>query len=128
MVTLGQSNAVVRRVVDHLVKLSGETTVPKHMHFFIAQQIVDTHHFIKHMRDEAQRVRDYIGQLNALIAEMKAIEDQGEVYDSLMCLRDDRRDENNKLMGLNELIAEVEELIAMKESHLERMDDASNSG
>ncbi|GKA03555.1 hypothetical protein Tco_0676336 [Tanacetum coccineum] len=65
------SNVVARRVVDDLVEFSGQTAVPKNC----------------------------IGQLNALIAEMEAMEDQDEVYDSLMCLRHDRRDENNKLMG-----------------------------
>nr|GEU63792.1 RNA-directed DNA polymerase, eukaryota [Tanacetum cinerariifolium] len=99
MTARGESNTVARRVVDDLVKFSGEATV----------------------------LKIYIGQLNALIAKREAMEDQGEVYDSSIWHRDDRRDENNKLMGLNELIAETKEHIALKEAHLETMDGASTS-
>nr|GEY00122.1 hypothetical protein [Tanacetum cinerariifolium] len=60
--------------------------------------------------------------LNALIAEMEALEDQGEVFDTLMGLRDDRRVENTKLMGLNELITQAEEEIEMKEAYVKLMD------
>nr|GEX59211.1 hypothetical protein [Tanacetum cinerariifolium] len=66
------SNLVARRVIDDLVVFNGETDVPKNL----------------------------IAQLNAMIAEMEAMEDQKEVYDSLMCLREDKRGENK----LNDLI------------------------
>ncbi|GJV20092.1 hypothetical protein Tco_1369112 [Tanacetum coccineum] len=65
--------AVARRVVDDLVEFSDETVVPKYMHFFIAQQIANTRSFINRMRDEAQSVRNCIGLLNALIAEMNML-------------------------------------------------------
>ncbi|GKF02281.1 lysine-specific demethylase JMJ25-like protein, partial [Tanacetum coccineum] len=42
------------------------------------------------------RLLTLIGQLNALIAELEAMEDQGELFDTLMSLRDDRRNENVK--------------------------------
>ncbi|GKF33847.1 hypothetical protein Tco_0107047, partial [Tanacetum coccineum] len=42
------------------------------------------------MREEANTSRNLIGQRNALIAEMEALEDQGEMFDTLMDLRDDR--------------------------------------
>ncbi|GJZ09888.1 hypothetical protein Tco_0544171 [Tanacetum coccineum] len=64
---------------------------------------------------------DFSGEtsmLTALIAELEAMGDEDEVFDTLMCLRDDIRDENTKLMGLNDAIAEAEEKIAMKEEHL----------
>nr|GEV88976.1 ribonuclease H-like domain-containing protein [Tanacetum cinerariifolium] len=44
---------------------------------------------------------------------------QGEVFDTLMGLRDDVRVENSKLMGLNELVTQAEEEIEMKEAQLE---------
>nr|GFA59874.1 hypothetical protein [Tanacetum cinerariifolium] len=71
------SNLVARRVIDDLVDFNGETDVPKNL----------------------------IAQLNEMIAEIEAMEDQKEVYDSLICLKEDKRGENNKLMALNDLIA-----------------------
>nr|GEW68532.1 hypothetical protein [Tanacetum cinerariifolium] len=56
--------------------------------------------------------------LNALIAEMEAFDDPGEAFDTLMGLRDDVRVEDAKLMGLNDLIAQAEEEIEMKEAQL----------
>ncbi|GJX21096.1 hypothetical protein Tco_0223773 [Tanacetum coccineum] len=87
MAAPGAGNQVARRVIDDLVDLSGETSVQGNL----------------------------IARLNALIAEMEALEDQGEVYDTLMGLRDDRHCENTKLMGLNDLITQAEE-IEMKEA------------
>ncbi|GJU15983.1 hypothetical protein Tco_1143949 [Tanacetum coccineum] len=55
---------------------------------------------------------------------LEAMGDQDEVFDSLMCLRDDIQDENTKLMGLNDVIAEAEEKIAMKEEHVKTMEAA----
>ncbi|GJR22876.1 hypothetical protein Tco_0971403 [Tanacetum coccineum] len=102
------SNLVVRRAIDDLADFSGETVVLKYIKFFIAQQIVEGRHFVNLMRDKAQTARNCIAQLNAIIAEMEAIEDQDEVYDSLICLKEDRRGENKKLMALNDLIAQAE--------------------
>ncbi|GJS71196.1 hypothetical protein Tco_0704037 [Tanacetum coccineum] len=65
----------------------------------------------------ARRVIDDL--LNALIAKMEAFEDQGEVFDTLMSLRDDRYVEETKLAGLNKLITQGEEEIEMKEAQLE---------
>nr|GFC55266.1 hypothetical protein [Tanacetum cinerariifolium] len=58
-------------------------------------------------------------QLNALIGEIEAFDDPGEAFDTLMGLRDDVRVEHAKLMGLNDLIAQAEEEIEMKEAQLE---------
>ncbi|GJV80371.1 hypothetical protein Tco_1516241 [Tanacetum coccineum] len=127
MAAPGPSNLVARRVIDDHVDFSGETAVPKYMNFFIVQQIAEAHHFVNLMRDEAQTASNCIAQLNDMIAEMEAMEDQEEVYDNFMCLKDGKRGENNKLMALNELIAEAEEEIETKEAHVEIMDAASNS-
>ncbi|GKB81283.1 hypothetical protein Tco_0948178 [Tanacetum coccineum] len=47
--------------------------------------------------------------LNALIAEMEALEDQGKLFDTLMDLRNDREATWIKLQGLNELITQTEQ-------------------
>ncbi|GKB10946.1 hypothetical protein Tco_0844869 [Tanacetum coccineum] len=69
------------------------------------------------MREEANTSRNLIGQRNALIAEMEALEDQGEMFDTLMDLRDDREAANTMLQGLNALIAQAKEEIETKEAH-----------
>ncbi|GJR31485.1 hypothetical protein Tco_1107717 [Tanacetum coccineum] len=48
---------------------------------------------------------------------MEALEDQGEVFDTLMGLRDARRVENTKLMGLNDLDTQAEEEIENNKKH-----------
>ncbi|GKE31416.1 hypothetical protein Tco_1450738 [Tanacetum coccineum] len=60
-----------------------------------------------------------IGQLTALVVEIEAFDDPGEVFDTLMGLRDDIRVEEAKLVGLNDLITQAEEEIKMKEAQLE---------
>ncbi|GKA25754.1 hypothetical protein Tco_0711863 [Tanacetum coccineum] len=91
-----QGNAVARRVIDDLVDFSGETSVDGYM-------------------------RNMIGQLTASVAEMEAFDDPGEVFDTLMGLRDDIRVEEAKLAGLNDLITQTEEEIKMKKVQLEVM-------
>ncbi|GJV08394.1 hypothetical protein Tco_1346050 [Tanacetum coccineum] len=59
-------NELARRVVDNLIDFNGQTF-------------------------EVQTCRNQIAQLNALIAEMEAFDDPGEVFDTLMGLRDDVR-------------------------------------
>ncbi|GJY81456.1 hypothetical protein Tco_0494207 [Tanacetum coccineum] len=71
------------------------------------------------MREEVQTCRNQTAQLNALIAEMEAFDDPGEVFDMLMGLKDDVRVEDAKLIGLNDLISYAEEEIEMKEAQLE---------
>ncbi|GJR09501.1 hypothetical protein Tco_0792153 [Tanacetum coccineum] len=58
------------------------------------------------MLEEVETCRNQIAQLNALIAEMKAFDDPGEVFARLMGLRDDVRVEKAKLMGLNKLVTQ----------------------
>ncbi|GJT95456.1 hypothetical protein Tco_1090974 [Tanacetum coccineum] len=41
-----------------------------------------------------------VGQLNALIAELEASEDVGEVWDTIMCLRDEQCKAEAKLADL----------------------------
>ncbi|GKC00559.1 hypothetical protein Tco_0986695 [Tanacetum coccineum] len=91
-------NQLVRRVIDDLVDFS-----------------------------KAQSSRNLLGQLNALIAEMEAFEYSGEVFDTLMGLRDDRRVKQTKLMGLNKLITQAEEEVEMKEAQVEAMNGVGNA-
>nr|GEW25467.1 hypothetical protein [Tanacetum cinerariifolium] len=112
-------NQLARRFVDDLIEFSGQTSVDGYMKFFKAQQISESCHFINRMREEVQTRQNQIAQLNALIAKMEAFDDPGEVFDTLMCLRDDVRVEHAKLMGLNELVTQAEEDIKMNEAQLE---------
>nr|GFA66690.1 hypothetical protein [Tanacetum cinerariifolium] len=88
-----KGNVIARRVIDDLVDCSDETSV-----------------------DEAQTSRNMVGQLTVLIGEMEAFDDQGEVFDTLMGLRDDMRVKEAKLVGINDLITQGEEEIEMKEA------------
>ncbi|GJV49659.1 hypothetical protein Tco_1439871 [Tanacetum coccineum] len=87
----------------------------------IEQQVDETRLFVNRMREEAQTSRNMIGQLTALVADMEAFDDPGEVFDTLMGLRDDIPVEEAKLAGLNDLITQAEKEIEMKEAQLEVM-------
>ncbi|GKB26554.1 hypothetical protein Tco_0865955 [Tanacetum coccineum] len=121
MAAPGGANQIARRVIDDLIEFSGETSVDGYMSFFKSQQIAKSRGFINRMREEANTVRNLVGQLNALIAEMEALEDQGELFDTLMDLRDDREAAQTKLQGLNELITQAEEEIETKEAQIQAM-------
>ncbi|GKD88180.1 hypothetical protein Tco_1363687 [Tanacetum coccineum] len=103
MVALGPSNQVARRAIDELMEFSGETQVPKYIKFFIEQQIAETRRFINVMHDQAQSSRNRLARLNAMISKMEAINDPEESYDALFCLKDDKRDEYNTLMDINDV-------------------------
>nr|GEX42550.1 hypothetical protein [Tanacetum cinerariifolium] len=114
-----QGNEIASSVVDDLIKFSGQTSINGYMNFFKAQQISELRHFVNRIREEVQTCKNQTAQLNALIAEMEAFDDPGEIVDTLMWLKVDVRVEDAKLMGLNDLIAQAEEEIKMKEAQLE---------
>ncbi|GJS31268.1 hypothetical protein Tco_0491888 [Tanacetum coccineum] len=93
-------NQAARWVIDDLIDFSGETSIPKNS----------------------------VAQLIALIAELEAFADLGEVFDTLMCHRDDRRVEETKMANLNDLITQAKEEIEAKKTHVEMMEAASNDG
>ncbi|GJT77659.1 hypothetical protein Tco_1044384 [Tanacetum coccineum] len=124
MAAHGPLNIVARRAMDEIVEFTSETKTPKYMKVFILQQIAESMRFVRVLRDEAEIARSCLAQVNAMIAEMEATNDQEEYYDNLRSLRDSRRIGNDKLMGLNELIAQAEEDIFTNESHLEIMEAA----
>ncbi|GKC35627.1 hypothetical protein Tco_1048011 [Tanacetum coccineum] len=86
------------------------------MSFFKSQQIAESRSFINRLREEANTASNLVGQLNAFIAEIEALEDQEELFDTLMDLRDDREAARTKLQGLNKLITEAEQEIETKEA------------
>ncbi|GKE63067.1 hypothetical protein Tco_1513434, partial [Tanacetum coccineum] len=104
------------RVIDDLIKFSEETFVDGYMSFFKSQQIAESRSFINRLREEANTASNLVGQLNAFIAEIEALEDQEELFDTLMDLRDDREAARTKLQGLNKLITEAEQEIETKEA------------
>ncbi|GJT27419.1 transposase, Ptta/En/Spm, transposase, Tnp1/En/Spm-like protein [Tanacetum coccineum] len=97
----GRNNIVSRRVIDDPIDISGERSPPK-------------------------TSMNLISQLNALIAELEASGDYEEVFDLVMELRDDRRDEQDKVADFNRLIAVAEEKIHGKEIDLEMLEAEGN--
>ncbi|GJX61682.1 hypothetical protein Tco_0294582 [Tanacetum coccineum] len=95
MAAPGGANQIARRVIDDLIEFSGETS--------------------------ANTAKNLVGQLNALIIEKEALEDQGEIFDTLMDLKDDREVARTKLQGLNEIITQAEQEIEMKEAQTQAM-------
>ncbi|GKC92684.1 hypothetical protein Tco_1158126 [Tanacetum coccineum] len=78
--------------------------------------------FLNFLLDEAQNARNVITHLNCMISEYKAMDDHMEAYDSLWCLKESIKRENNKLLGLNAQIVDVEEDISVKDGHVEIME------
>ncbi|GKC63359.1 hypothetical protein Tco_1095957 [Tanacetum coccineum] len=97
MAAPGGANRIARRVIDDLIEFSEETFVDGYMSFFKSQQITESRGFINRLRKEANTASNLVGQLNALITEMEALEDQEELFDTLMDLRDDREAARTKL-------------------------------
>ncbi|GJR61622.1 hypothetical protein Tco_1503784 [Tanacetum coccineum] len=114
----GRNNIVSRRVIDDLIDISGERSPSKYLKIFIEQQIPNHHRFITRMRDEIRTLTNLIIQLSALIAELEASGDYEEVFDLVMELRDNRRDEQDKVADFNRLIDVAEEKIHGKEIDL----------
>ncbi|GJZ48619.1 hypothetical protein Tco_0602451 [Tanacetum coccineum] len=121
MTAPGGANQIDMRVINDLIKFSGETSVDGYMSFLKSQQIAESRGFINRQRKKANTARNLVGQLNALISKMEALEDQGELFDTLMDLRDDREAARTKLQGLNEPITQAEQEIEKKEAQIQAM-------
>ncbi|GJS18005.1 transposase, Ptta/En/Spm, transposase, Tnp1/En/Spm-like protein [Tanacetum coccineum] len=78
------------------------------------------------MHDEIRTSTNLISQLNALIAELEASGDYEEVFDLVMQLRDDKCDEQDKVVDFNRFIAVAEEKIHGKEIDLEMLEAEGN--
>ncbi|GJS92226.1 hypothetical protein Tco_0774862 [Tanacetum coccineum] len=109
-------------VVDDLIELSGKTDQNEYLKLFVTRQIADRHGFIARMRPEVNIARNEVGQLNALIAGLEASEDVGEVWDTIMCLRDEQRKAEAKLADLQYWLTVAEEEIMEKQKQLNIMD------
>ncbi|GKD51967.1 hypothetical protein Tco_1280943 [Tanacetum coccineum] len=95
MAAPGPSNVIARPMVDDPLEFNGETSVSNALSFSTPNKLL-------------KGFQLKIG---------------GEVFDSLMSLREDRRNENDKLLGLNDLIAQALKEIQAKEAHV----DATNN-
>ncbi|GKD26903.1 hypothetical protein Tco_1233117 [Tanacetum coccineum] len=104
--------------VDDLIELSGKTDPNEYLKLFVTQQIEDRRGFIARMGRKVNIVRNELGQLNALIAGLRALEDVGEVWDTIMCLRDKQRKAEAKLDDLQHWLTDVEEEILEKQKQL----------
>ncbi|GJV70221.1 hypothetical protein Tco_1485730 [Tanacetum coccineum] len=93
----GGANQIARNVIDDLIEFSGETSVDGYMSFFKSQQIAESRAFINQIREEANTVRNLVG--------------------------DDRDAAQTKLQGLNELITQAEEEIKTKEAQIYAMNE-----
>ncbi|GKC25096.1 hypothetical protein Tco_1027246 [Tanacetum coccineum] len=127
MAASGSSNVVARRAIDEISEFSGETETPKYMKAFILQEISESRRLIRVLRDEVDAAKTALGQVNAMIAEMEAMNDTFEYADSFGCLRDSKRMMGWKIMGLNQRIGDTEGEIRTFEGHLDIMDAAMNS-
>ncbi|GKB09993.1 hypothetical protein Tco_0843916 [Tanacetum coccineum] len=122
----GRNNLVARRVIDDLIDISGQRLPLKYLKIFIEQQIIDHRRFIARMRDEIRTSTNLISQLNALITELEASSDYEDVFDLVMELQDNKRDEQDKVADFNRLIAVAEEKIHGKEIDLEMLEAEGN--
>nr|GEU99503.1 hypothetical protein [Tanacetum cinerariifolium] len=86
------------------------------------QKVAKICRFMNHMRDEAVTAKDCVAQLTALIAKLQAMEDQEEVHDSLLAAKDAKRDEQAKLVALNDVIAEALDEIETLKNNVEILD------
>ncbi|GJY06358.1 hypothetical protein Tco_0373412 [Tanacetum coccineum] len=112
--------------VDDLIELSGKTDLNEYLKLFVTRQIADRRGFIAKMRPEVNIAKNELGQLNALIAGLEASEDVGEVWDTIMCLRDEQRKAEAKLADLQHWLTDAEEEIVEKQKYHpeEYFDDA----
>ncbi|GKA36818.1 reverse transcriptase domain-containing protein [Tanacetum coccineum] len=122
----GRNNLVARRVIDDLIDINGERSPLKYLKIFIEQQISDHRRFIACMRDEIRTSTNLISQLNELIVELEVSGDYEELFDLVMKLRDDKRDEQDKVADFNRLIAVAGEKIHGKEIDLEMLEAEGN--
>ncbi|GJW05058.1 hypothetical protein Tco_1563914 [Tanacetum coccineum] len=81
-------------------------------------ELSDRRGFIARMGPEVNIARNEVGQLNALIVGLEASEDVGEVWDTIMCLRDEQRKAEAKLADLQYWLTMAEEEIVEKQKQL----------
>ncbi|GJV91208.1 hypothetical protein Tco_1539021 [Tanacetum coccineum] len=117
---------IARRVTDDLIVFSGETSPSRYTKFLLEQKIAESHRFVERMRSEVATCRDCIAQLNVMVAEFEAMENQEEVHDSWLVAKDARRGEQGKLDGLNEVIDDALEEIKKLETNVEILEGVAD--
>ncbi|GKB51011.1 hypothetical protein Tco_0901764 [Tanacetum coccineum] len=122
----GVQNMISRRVMDDLIIFSGETSPSRYTKFLLEQKIAESCRFVKCIRSEVATSRDCIAQLNAVVAEFEAMENQEEVHDSWLAAKDARMGEQDRLDGLNELIDDALEEIEKLETNVEILEGAAD--
>ncbi|GKB85415.1 hypothetical protein Tco_0957687 [Tanacetum coccineum] len=75
MAASGSSNVVARRAIDEIFECSGETETPKYMKAFILQEISESKRLIRVLHDEVDVAKTALGQVNAMIAEIRSYEE-----------------------------------------------------
>ncbi|GJV85799.1 hypothetical protein Tco_1525697 [Tanacetum coccineum] len=105
-------------VVDDLIELSCKTDLNEYLKLFVTQQIADQRGFIERMGPKVNIARNEVGQLNALIVGLEALEDVGEVWDTIICLRDKQRKAEAELADLPYWLTMAEEEIMEKQKQL----------
>ncbi|GJX92628.1 retrovirus-related pol polyprotein from transposon TNT 1-94 [Tanacetum coccineum] len=122
----GVQNMIARRVTDGLIVFSGETSPSRYTKFFLDKKIAKIRRFVDRIRYEVATSREYIAQLNAMVAEFEAMENHEEVYDSWLATKDARRGEQGRLDGLNEVINDELEEIEKLETNVEILEGAAD--
>nr|GFB44937.1 hypothetical protein [Tanacetum cinerariifolium] len=122
----GVQNMTARRVTDDLIVFSGETSPSGYTKFLLEQKIAESNRFVERMRSEVATSRDCIAQLNVVVAEFEAMENQEEVHDSWLAAKDARKGEQGRLDGLNEVIDDALEEIEKLETNVEILEGAAD--
>ncbi|GJT50758.1 hypothetical protein Tco_0976915 [Tanacetum coccineum] len=122
----GVQNVIARRVTDDLIIFSGETSPSRYTKFFLEQKIAEISRFVDRIRSEVATSREYIAQLNAVVAEFEAMKNQEEIHDSWLAAKDARRGEQGRLDGLNEVINDALEEIEKLETNVEILEGAAD--
>nr|GEW00901.1 hypothetical protein [Tanacetum cinerariifolium] len=117
---------VARRVTDDLIIFSGETSPSRYTKFLLEQKIAESRRFVECMRSGVATSRDCIAQLNVVVAEFEATENQKQVHDSRLAAKDARRGEQGRLDGLNEMIDDALEEIEKLETNVEILEGAAD--
>ncbi|GJU80085.1 hypothetical protein Tco_1282450 [Tanacetum coccineum] len=97
------------------------TTIPNHP-INTPKKIAEIRGYVSRQRAEAQTARNNLGQLRAMLAELEAMNDNGETKDPKLCLRADIHEEESRLEELEDVIAAAEDRIQSKEAHVRLME------
>ncbi|GJU17952.1 hypothetical protein Tco_1145918 [Tanacetum coccineum] len=84
--------------------LSGERKIPRVTKLFLLQQIAEERSFLNLLRDQCEDVRRRLSKLHAMIHGIELMDHRLDVVDTMACLRDAVRREDDKLVPLIQLV------------------------